>query len=390
MRRLACPRPRDRASVCLLDERYNSRAECNDMKGGRMASIVRQVSVARRVLATWLTAMALVPAVAVPLAAQNGGEAPRTAWGAPDLQGVWDFRTLTPMQRPSSQADRGFLTEEEAAHRRQAELDRLDRLDHKGADEAEVGGILDRGRGEDGEPGSYNQFWFDRGTSVAATKRTSLIVDPPNGRMPPLTEEEKQRRAALAELRQDVTDHEPTPGGWVEEIGPAHLMARCILGFNAGPPMTPGSYNNNMQVFQTEDTVVIFTEMVHNARIIPLDGRSPLPFRQYSGESQARWDGDTLRVTTSNFRHPTMFLRGRSSRDLYLTERFARISPEVLLYQATINDPDTWTRPWTYEVPMQRNPDPIYEYACHEGNYGLYNILAAAAVRDIRANAASR
>ncbi len=340
----------------------------------------------RRTLTGTLTASILV-ALTISAAAQN--DAPRTAWGDPDLQGVWDFRTITPMQRPSGQADREFLTDDEAASRNQAEVARLDRLDRKSADEAEVGGILDRGRGDDGEPGSYNQFWFDRGTSVAATKRSSLIIDPPNGRMPPLTPEQVQRQAALAEARKDLTEHEPTPGGWVEDIGPAHLMARCILGFNAGPPMTPGSYNNNMQLFQTKDTVVVFTEMVHNARIIPLDGRPQATFRQYSGNSRARWDGDALVVTTDGFRHPTMFLRGRSSRDLRLSERFTRVSADILLYQATIEDPDTWTRPWTYEVPMRLNPDPIYEYACHEGNYGLYNILAAAAARDARANKAS-
>ena len=342
----------------------------------------------RRILARSLAAMGLVAIAAGPVAAQNAP--PRTAWGDPDLNGVWDFRTITPMQRPGGQADREFLTDEEVERRNQAEVARLTRLDRKDADEAKVGGILDRGRGDDGEPGSYNQFWFDRGTSVAATKRTSLIVDPPNGRMPPLTREAEQRRAAIAEVRKGVTEHEPTPGGWVEDIGPAHLMARCLLGFNAGPPMTPGSYNNNMQLFQAEDTVVIFTEMVHNARIIPLDGRPHGSLKQYSGDSRARWDGDTLVVTTTNLLHPTMFLRGRSSRDLQLTERFTRTSAELLVYQATIDDPTTWIRPWTFEVPMQRNPDPIYEYACHEGNYGLFNILAAAAVRDTKSDDSSR
>ena len=342
----------------------------------------------RRISLGSLKAIVLVVLVLVPLAAQT--DLPRTSWGDSDLQGVWDYRTITPMQRPSGQAGQEFLTDEEAASRHQAAVDRLDRLDRKKADAAEVGGILDRGRGEDGEPGSYNQFWFDRGTSVISTKRTSLIIDPPNGRMPPLTPAEEQRRAVLAEARKDVADHEPTAGGWVENIGRAGLQARCMMGFNAGPPMTPGSYNNNMQLFQTQDTVVILNEMVHSARIIPLNGGHHGELLQYSGDSRAHWDGDTLVVSTAHFLHPTMFLRGRSSRDLQLTERFTRMSPDILRYQAEIDDPTTWTRPWKYEVPMQISLDPLYEYACHEGNYGLYNILAAAAVRDRKAEGVSR
>ena len=155
--------------------------------------------------------------------------------------------------------------------------------------------------------------------------------------------------------------------------------------------MTPGSYNNNMQLFQTQDTVVILNEMVHNARVVPLDGRPHVDLRQYLGDSRARWDGDTLVVNTTRFLRETSFLDGGASADLQLTERFTRMSPDILLYQVTVDDPATFTRPWTFEIPMliRANAEPLYEYACHEGNYGIYNILAGAAMRDIEADRAS-
>ena len=346
----------------------------------------------RRFLVGALMVMALMTLTLTlashPAAAQS--DAPRTSWGDPDLQGVWDYRTITPLQRPTDLADKEYLTEEEAAGRKQAAEEREARLAAREARRTvpDPSGNVDRG--VDGAPGSYNAFWFDRGTSVIPTNRTSLIIDPPNGRMPPLTAREQERRAIIARIRGDMPNHEPTPGGWVEDLGPDGLQARCITGFNAGPPMTPGSYNNNMQLFQTQDTVVILNEMVHTARIIPLDGRGRGSLRQYLGDSRGRWDGDTLVVTTTHFLRETSFLDGGSSADLRLTERFTRMSPGILLYQVTVDDPTTFTQPWTYELPMQINPEPLYEYACHEGNYGIYNILAGAAVRDREADAASR
>lgn len=342
----------------------------------------------RRTLAGSLMAAAFVAVSSHPVAAQ--GETPLTPWGDPDLQGVWDYRTITPLQRPADLAEKEFLTEEEAAARNRAAVERQISLEARDALRTEVDPSGNVDRGVDGQPGSYNTFWFDRGTSVIATNRTSLIVDPPDGRMPPLTSEEERRRAALAELRGDKPSHEPTPGGWVEDLGPDGLQARCITGFNAGPPMTPGSYNNNMQLFQTPDTVVIFNEMVHTARIVPLDGRPHGTLRQYVGDSRAHWEGRTLVVTTTNFLRETSFLDGGSSADLQLTERFTRAAPDMLVYRVSVDDPTTFTRPWTYEVPMRPNPEPIYEYACHEGNYGLYNILAGAAIRDRKADAAAR
>ena len=313
---------------------------------------------------------------------------PRTAWGQPDLQGVWDFRTITPMERPEDLGEQAFLTDEEAATRNQAAVDRATTLATRPArrTEADPSGNVDRGI--DGAPGSYNNFWFDRGTSVISSRRTSLITDPPDGRLPSLTPEAETRRAAVADARRDTGPHEPTPGGWVEDLGPNGLQARCITGFNSGPPMTPGGYNNNMQLFQTPDMVVIFNEMNHNTRVIPLDGRGHVDLRLWAGDSRGYWDGDSLVVETLNFLRETSFLRGGSTAELRLTERFIRESPEILRYEVTVDDPSTWTRPWTYEVPMQLNPDPIYEYACHEGNYGMETILVGARQREAEEAAA--
>ena len=333
-------------------------------------------------------AAALVAVGSHPVAAQS--DTPLTSWDDPDLQGVWDYRTITPFQRPADLAEKEFLTEEEAATRNRAAVEREIHLEARDARRTEVDPSGNVDRGVDGQPGSYNAFWFDRGTSVIATNRTSLIIDPPDGRMPPLTSEEERRRAALAEVRGDKPPHEPTVGGWVEDLGPDGLQARCITGFNAGPPMTPGSYNNNMQLFQTPDTVVIFNEMVHTARIIPLDGRPHGTLRQYVGDSRARWEGHNLVVTTTNFLRETSFLDGGSSADLELTERFTRAAPRHADISGQRGRPDDLYRPWTYEVPMRLNPDPIYEYACHEGNYGLYNILAGAAIQDRRTDEAVR
>ena len=326
-----------------------------------------------------LGALALVVAVAALLPAQAAGqpqELPRTSWGAPDLQGVWDFRTLTPMERPA-ELEQDVYSAEEAAEfeaRRLAEIAALD--DEEPAD------IV----------GNYNQFWFDRGTTVVETNRTSLVTDPPDGRIPALTAAAEQRQAAEARAREGTGRHIPTPGGFVEDLGANGLQVRCIMGFNAGPPMEPRAYNNNVQIFQTEDHVVLLTEMVHDARFVPLDGRPHLPddLRQWAGSSRAHWDGDTLVVETTNFLRETSFARGASTRNLHLVERFTRVSPDTLLYEATVDDPTVWTRPWTYTVPMTRNPDPLYEYACHEGNYGLYNILAGALADQLEAEAGSR
>ena len=305
-------------------------------------------------------------------------DVPRTAWGQPDLQGVWDFRTITPMERPEEQADQIFLTEEEAAKLGQEAVDREVDLASRPARRTSIDPSGNVDRGLDGAPGSYNNFWFDRGTSVIATKRTSLVVDPPTGQIPELTPGAQRKRDDLAEARKNTGPHVPTPGGWVEDLGSNGLQVRCIVGFNSGPPMTPGGYNNNFQMFQTPDEVVIYNEMNHNPRIIPLYDRPYTGLHQWHGESHGYWEADTLVVQTKNFLRETSFMRGGASKDLQLTERFTRQSADILLYQVTVNDPTTWTEPWTYEVPMQRNAEQVFEYACHEGNYSMAVLLAGA------------
>ena len=302
-----------------------------------------------------------------PVAGQQ--ESPlRTAWGDPDLQGVWDYRTVTPMERPEELDGREFLTAEEAADlEQQAVESQVDRPPRAG------------------DPGTYNQFWMDFGTNIIGTRRTSLIVDPPDGRIPDLAPEAKRRQEVLAVAREGVGDDVPRPGAWVEDVP---VSVRCIVGFNSGPPMYPAAYNNNVQLFQIPGYVAIFNEMGPAVRMVPLDGRPHLPqhLRQWLGDSRGHWDGDTLVVETTNFLRETAFGRyagsvgrlGGSGPNIHLIERFTRIDADTLLYEATVEDETTWVRPWTYAIPMRRSDAAVYEYACHEGNYGLVNILAGA------------
>ena len=298
---------------------------------------------------------------------------PRTAWGQPDLQGIWDFRTITPLQRPEELGEQELLTEEEAANLEQETIDRNTRLLNRAAERTTAGGNVDRR--EDGSPGFYNNFWLDQGTSTVGTRRTSLIIDPPNGRIPPVTPEAQARLDAMREARQ-------RPAHGPED---RNVAERCILGFNAGPPMEPSAYNNNVQLFQTSDHVVLLNEMVHDVRIIPLDGRPHLSpdIRQWMGSSRGRWEGDTLVVETTDFYYQTSFSqRQGSTRDMHLVERFRRVDADTLLYEFTVDDPATWTRSWTAAIPMTRSEEAIYEYACHEGNYGMLNILTGARAED--------
>ena len=332
-----------------------------------------------------LCAAAAVVALAPALAAGQA-EVPRTSWGAPDIGGVWDFRSITPMERPDDLADQEFLSEEEAARLEQETVARNQELLDRPAQRTAVTESVDSG--ENGAPGFYNNFWLDRGTTTVGTRRTSLIVDPPDGKMPPFTPEAAARQEALRAAREGVVTHAPTPGGWVEDLGANGLQLRCITGFNAGPPMTPGGYNNNVQIFQTEDFIALLNEMNHNVRYVPLDGRPHVDLPQWTGDSRGRWEGDTLVVETVSFLRETSFSSGRTDANLHLTERFTRVEPGVLMYEATIDDPTVWTRPWTYQVPMTFNDQPLYEYACHEGNYGLENILAGARAEEAAAMAA--
>ena len=275
---------------------------------------------------------------------------PRTADGQPDLRGVWNFSAVTPLQRPSELKDKQSLTTEEAPAFEKQTLEGRD-PDRRSSDP-----LKDLGP-------AYNKFWYEQGTKLT-TNRTSLIVDPPDGKIPPLTPEGKKRADAAVEARLRL------PAG-PEDIG---LGSRCILGFNSGPPMLPSAYNNNVELFQTRDGVVILNEMVHNARIVPLDGRPHGSMPQWVGDSRGSWKGDTLVVDTTNFKGETSF--PGSTSNLHLVERFRRVAPDALSYEFTVEDPTTWTRPWTVEVPMTKITDPLYEYACHEGNMAMVGMLA--------------
>ena len=320
-----------------------------------------------------LAGAAFLSLAVVPAAGQDA--APRTPWGDPDLQGVWDFRTITPLERPAELADREFLSAEEAASLEQGVIDRDARLLDRAPERTAAGGNVDRRA--DGTPGFYNNFWLDTGTSTIGTRRTSLVIDPPNGRLPDLTAS-GQRRAE--EQRAYQLEH--PADSWLD----LDAGDRCLLGLNAGPPIVPAAYNQNLQVFQTPDHVMLLTEMVHTVRAVPLDGRPPLPehVRQWSGDARGRWEGDTLVIETTNFvgdrRWTTSNPMGAlgSSTSLTLVERLTRIDEDTLDYTFTVTDPEWWPRPWTASIPMRRSDAPLFEYACHEGNYSMPNMLAGA------------
>ncbi len=328
-------------------------------------------------LAAWVLVIATISVV--PYSALAQGTQPLTAWGDPDLQGVWDFRTITPMERPEELADKATLTEEEAAAFAVAESRRVNR----DLIDSEAGGLNYAAEG-DGGVVPYNEFWYDRGVNVIGTRRTSLIIDPPNGRFPPLTPNGQRYMDAAREIGREEQRGRPL----ADKPDDRGVGDRCIMGFNAGPPMVPSAYNNNIQLFQTADYVVILNEMVHNARIVPLDGRSHGTIRQWAGDSSGRWDNNTLVVDTTNFRQETS-LNG-SGPAMHLIERFTRVDADTLNYEVTIENPEIWTGPWTMEVPMRKNPDDVYEYACHEGNYSMATILRGARLEEIAAEEAAR
>ena len=296
-----------------------------------------------RVLAPVSAAAVVVTFVVLAAASAAAQTESRTGWGDPDLQGIWDFRTITPLERPEDLGDRAFLTAEEAANLEQEVVDRNSELASRAARRTTATESVDRG--EEGAPGFYNNFWLDRGTRTVGTRRTSLVVDPPNGRLPELSPEGRERTAARrAYLQEHPAD------SWLDRSA----FDRCILGFNAGPPITPGGYNQNLQVFQTPDHVVLVTEMVHTVRVVPLDGRPVLPghVRQWSGDSRGHWEGDTLVIETANFNDQRRW-RG-TTRNMTLVERLTRVDADTLEYEYTVTDPQTWTRPWTASIPMQR------------------------------------
>jgi hypothetical protein len=280
---------------------------------------------------------------------------------------------LTPLERPAEFAGRSVLTDAEAAafEKRTLAIQNRDRRDGEGP----------TGRGPDGRTDldrAYNQVWWEYGSKVVGTRRTSLIIDPPDGRIPSLTPEGRKRAEDRRGLWTANGEYEGGARGLsFDSHADRPLQERCLGWTVTGPPMVPGAYNNNMEVFQTPDTVVILNEMVHDQRIIPLDGRPQVgsQIRLWMGSSRGRWDGEALVVDTTNFR--PMVFRSASAK-LHLVERFSRVNADTLLYEFTIDDPATWTRPWTAQIPMTKSREPIFEYACHEGNYSLPNILAGA------------
>ena len=284
--------------------------------------------------------------------------AAQVVFGQPtrNLEGIWSNATITPLERPADLAGKATFTPEEAAAYEKQVVER-NNVDHR------------TGNAETDVASAYNQFWYDRGTKAVGTRRTSLIVDPSDGRLPPLTPEAQKR---VQETRAWMEAH-ATDGPEGRTLG-----ERCILWATAGPPMVPGPYNNNFQIFETHDQVVILNEMIHDARVIPLDGSPHLPgnIRQLMGDSRGHWEGNTLVVDTTNFSGKYSF-RG-SDANLHLIERFTRVSPDALLYEFTVDDPTAFSKPWTAQIPVTRTKGPIFEYACHEGNYAMVDILAGA------------
>jgi hypothetical protein len=306
---------------------------------------------------------------------------PRTPDGKPDLQGNWTNETLTPIERPQGVSNL-ILSEEEARRLEGNMAARRDRLSEPSDPDRPAppkGG--DGSTGAAGNVGGYNNFWLAPGEKVAridGAARSSLVVDPPDGRVPALTDDARKRQAAAAAARRGFGQYDHP------ELRP--LAERCITSFgsNAGPPMLPNYfYNNNYTIVQTRDHVMILVEMVHDARVIRIGGqRLPKHIRPWYGDSIGRWEGDTLVVETTNF-HPSQVFRG-ASENLKVIERFTRTGPDTILYKFTIDDPTTFTRPWSGEVPFNRMDELIYEYACHEGNYALSNVLSGERNRERR------
>ena len=277
----------------------------------------------------------------------------RMPWGDPDLQGVWSYATTTPLSKPDSAGDKTLLTEEEIAELAERQARKQDAPPRPG------------------DPGTYNNFWWDRGIS---TGRTSLITDPPDGKLPPLTPEAQRVRAERAAYQRahpadSYLDRSPTD--------------RCIM-YHGVPPL-PSGYNNTYQIFQAPGIAAILDENIHHVRIILLDGRPHLSdaIRHWNGESRGRWEGDTLVVETKNFNDKTR-LRYGGSQNTHAVERFTRVSEDLIDYRYTITDPTVYQRPFTVSLPMPRRDDRIFEYACHEGNHSMVGILAGARAEEQR------
>ena len=312
----------------------------------------------QRALVASCILMAVVLILPAPSAGQGAAagawSAPQTAWGDPDLRGVWTNATTTPLERPDDLGDKAVLTGEEWEARNS------------------VSGISDDRRVDiEGDVGFYNDFWLEQGQ---LNERTSLIIDPPNGKLPAPTPEEQERAAALAQYR---IDNYLSPGTWTD----LNMYDRCIT------RGMPGFYNHNYHIFQTPDYVAIQAEMIHDARIIPLDGRPHLKqsIRQWLGDARGHWEGNTLVVETTNL---TEKLQDRglfvfaTGGNLRLVEQFTRVDVDTIDYQFTVHDASAFTEPWTASVPMRVLEGNLFEYACHEGNYAIANMLRGARAKE--------
>ena len=321
----------------------------------------RRIAIALAIIAA-AASLAAPPAVAQSSDDTAPSMPMRTPDGQPDISGIYTFRTLTPLQRPNALAEKETLDPEEAAQFEASERVRLNRdlfdpetgAPSAGYQSRSEGGVL-----------SYNEFWYERGVELTSDKRTSLVVDPPDGRIPYTGEFAREQRVRQLNLRNGFADH----------YTDRSLGDRCIMGSNSGPPMRPGSYNNNVHIFQAPGYVALLNEHIHNVRIIPI-AQPHLDIPQWVGSSRGRWEGETLVVETKNFLRETNF--SGSSKDTYLIEKFTRVDADTVMYEFTIEDPNNYTRPWTTIIPFRRTDGVLYEYACHEGNYGLTGILAGA------------
>jgi hypothetical protein len=292
-----------------------------------------------------LAAIALATLIAAALAAQTPAPAkstrvwtpPRTPDGHPDLQGIWSYITSTPLERPGGRNGAYVYAREESAN----------------------------------PVGAYNNLFFDTVPRGAKDRPPSQVVDPPDGHLPPLTEAAQKRQALYHEkMMRPATGPEDRA-----------LFERCIVGFNSGPPIIPGGYNQNLQILQTPGTVALYTEMVHTTRLVPMDGSPRVKLPQWNGDPRGHWEGDTLVVDSVNFKDQgtgTLLLPVQTDENLHLVERFSLLDDKTLLYQYTVTDPTIWTRAWSGQLYMTRSQDQIYEYACHEGNYAMPAILAGA------------
>ena len=329
--------------------------------------------VVSRVMAIGAVLVFLAPAVAMGQTAPADWTVPRTPDGHADLQGVWANNSATPMQRPEAWAGKDRLNDEELAELVAAAAEATDPGQDALFGDQLVLAAIQRTQAKSYDPttGNYNGFWIaDR----VITNRTSLVVDPPDGRIPAMTPEAQAR---TAEQFANVS------GGAFDSHASRPLPERCIS--YGMPNLQAGGYNSYYQIAQADDYAVIVQEMIHDARAVPIDGRPhpPESIRLLHGDSVGHWEGDTLVVETTNYKARGGFFP--TTERLVVTERFTRVGPESLQHQITFDDPSTWTQPWTLEVPLQLSPEAIFEYACHEGNYGMEGMLAGARVKESEA-----